>query len=132
MAKKSSPVTSYGLKRSIVTRVPNTQKRISIYHTLQKKLEAATTEGEKSAVQLEIDKLGGLDAYQKASIKGGGEKAGKSACAKYFTTYLKSASAMNESGATTKVRLLDVGSLTGNSYKSGFIQGMGFLQSYSN
>ena len=50
-----------------------TRKLIRTHHTLNKKLETAKSKGddaEAAQVQAEIEKLGGLKAYQQASIQG--------------------------------------------------------------
>jgi hypothetical protein len=73
------PVTSVGASPGMKKPVKATsgtmerrdsQKNISLFHTLSKKLETADSTSEREEIQREIDGLGGLDAYQKASMKG--------------------------------------------------------------
>ena len=48
-----------------------TQKIISNYHTLLKRKNASSNPMEISSIDAEIEKIGGLNTYQKASLKGG-------------------------------------------------------------
>jgi hypothetical protein len=117
MVKKRVPVTGNFNAAKPSKPISNTQKRISIFHTLSKNLEATDSIEEKEAIQLEIDGLGGLDAYQKASMKGGAK--GASAIAKYVTDHLP----QPDSNEEKKIRLLDVGSLSNSYLKYSWIDG---------
>lgn len=103
-----APADSQGTRR-----IPNTQQRISVYHTLLKQMETATPET-AARLQLEIDAMGGLHAYQKASLKGGHERSGKGACAKYLMEFLRPQ--LQATATDRRFSILDVGSLTGASY----------------
>lgn len=64
------------LKQPITQRktIKDTQKLISKFHTLNKKLSQSKKVGDAEAVDKinkEINELGGLDTYQRASLKGG-------------------------------------------------------------
>ncbi|KAI8813358.1 putative methyltransferase-domain-containing protein [Cladochytrium replicatum] len=63
-------------------------------------------------IEREIEGLGGLDAYQKASLKGGNEKLGKGACGRFLGHYLRSL----HKERNRKLRLLDIGALSIETY----------------
>ncbi|KAJ3109524.1 hypothetical protein HDU97_005181 [Phlyctochytrium planicorne] len=85
----SSSSSSSRKRRSISSH--QTQKIISTFHALNKKLtqclKTNDLEGAKN-IQQRLDEIGGLDAYQKASLRGGDEKKGKGACGKYLVSVL--------------------------------------------
>ncbi|KAJ3297385.1 hypothetical protein HK104_000556 [Borealophlyctis nickersoniae] len=63
-----------------------------------------------------MDSLGGLHAYQKASLKGGNEKQGKGACGTWVVKFLKREKDTLLDGGEGKLRLLDVGAVSGTTY----------------
>ncbi|KAJ3087868.1 hypothetical protein HK102_010106 [Quaeritorhiza haematococci] len=52
-------------------------------------VEQSKLEDSIASIKAEMDKLGGLHAYQRASLKGGDEKKGKGASGKWVEPYLK-------------------------------------------
>ncbi|KAJ3414414.1 hypothetical protein HDV05_006595 [Chytridiales sp. JEL 0842] len=65
----------------------HTQKLISTYHTLTKRLAYLLKKGDEEGaekVRRELEGLGGLNAYQQASLKGGDERRGKGACGRWL------------------------------------------------
>ncbi|KAI8612518.1 hypothetical protein BC830DRAFT_1067554, partial [Chytriomyces sp. MP71] len=76
-------------------------------------------EPQAADIRRQINDLGGLHAYQRASLKGGDERKGKGACAKWLVPLLKEkylASLLPDSTSAGKIRLLDVGALNGETY----------------
>ncbi|KAI9017414.1 putative methyltransferase-domain-containing protein [Gaertneriomyces semiglobifer] len=99
-------------------RIRSTQKLISTYHTLLKKYTASTKTGDHegaAAAKTEMDAIGGLHAYQRASLKGGNEKLGKGACGRWVIPHLRTHYQARVSDGR-KWRLLDVGALYGETY----------------
>ncbi|KAI9346230.1 putative methyltransferase-domain-containing protein [Obelidium mucronatum] len=114
----------------------STTARINQFHALAKKLAQVRKAGgnllEEQDLQLQIDALGGLHAYQRASLKGGDERSGRGACGKWLVGFLgplkeelvqaglshqkknKKSDADNES--TPVIKLLDIGALNGETY----------------
>jgi 25S rRNA (adenine2142-N1)-methyltransferase len=91
-------------------------QRIARFHTLEKELARTEDEGKRRQLLREQEKLGGLKAYQDASLFGGDRQRGGE-------TGKWSAQALAEAlGSQDPIRLLDVGALSGSSYeKSGWI-----------
>ncbi|EPQ29754.1 uncharacterized protein PFL1_02973 [Pseudozyma flocculosa PF-1] len=83
--------------------------RIARYHTLEKELARTTDPAEQARIKAEQEQLGGLEAYQEDSLKGGDRlKGGESGkwCAEQVEK-LRGKKAM---------RVLDVGAIAGTSY----------------
>lgn len=150
MAKKKSrpvPITKKIINKTSSKEVSSIQKKpsqkntqyiISTYHTLNKQLEDAKKNQNALLVkdiESEIEKLGGLDAYQHASATAGGEKQGKASCSKWLIqklTDIRKNYKLNKDNESTsnfnseiiknissikKIRILDVGALDGYSYE---------------
>jgi 25S rRNA (adenine2142-N1)-methyltransferase len=84
---------------------------IASFHALEKKLAQATDEVERKKLLQERDDLGGLKAYQDASLLGADKvKGGESG--KWIVQTLKEV----RGNKREDIRLLDVGSLSGTSY----------------
>ncbi|KAJ1336279.1 hypothetical protein BSLG_007423 [Batrachochytrium salamandrivorans] len=117
-------------KRENPNSLRQTQQLISTFHTLNKKLELAKTlpnnDDQLSSIHAELEELGGLHAYQRASLRGGDMSKGWGATGKWILPYLKtehsrislcSEHANLETGSPPiKLRLLDVGAITGETY----------------
>jgi 25S rRNA (adenine2142-N1)-methyltransferase len=90
--KKSQRINATSTHRITKLSKKQTQKIISEYHTLNKRLAVLTKQGDHEGAQKvreEMDELGGLDGYQKASLRGGDERKGKGACGKWLVKLLK-------------------------------------------
>ncbi|KAJ3156947.1 hypothetical protein HDU86_003482 [Geranomyces michiganensis] len=114
----------------------STQKVIAQYHTLNKKLSAVLKANDLAtagSIKVQMEALGGLHAYQRASLRGGNEKKGLGACGTWLVPHLRakladlrtSKLATSTAGddlkdPTTekkqKLKLLDVGALDGGTY----------------
>lgn len=113
----------------------STQKLISRFHVLNKELARLKSDVDKTTmitskriieIQDEMDSMGGLHAYQKASLKGGNENTGKGYSGKWVAPFLKEiwktsstpffSSSSNIQPQPPKFRLLDVGALNGDTY----------------
>ena len=69
-----------------------TQMIISTYHILTKQHAQALARSDHTAAQQIQDAMtamGGIDAYQKASLRGGDEKKGKGACGRWLVGWLR-------------------------------------------
>ncbi|KAJ3164209.1 hypothetical protein HDU88_005521 [Geranomyces variabilis] len=120
-------------------RKTSTQKVIATFHTLNKQLCAVLKAGDSTtagSIKTQMEALGGLHAYQRASLRGGNEKKGLGACGSWLVPYLRAelaelrgselAQTVAESGEDVatgsssqqklKLRLLDVGALDGGTY----------------
>ncbi|KND00783.1 25S rRNA (adenine2142-N1)-methyltransferase [Spizellomyces punctatus DAOM BR117] len=87
----------------------STQKLISTYHTLNKRLSHALTTNNMALATLirtEMSALGGLNAYQRASLKGGSERQGLGASGTWLVSHLP----------RTPMTLLDIGAVSGTTY----------------
>ncbi|TPX72346.1 hypothetical protein SpCBS45565_g00430 [Spizellomyces sp. 'palustris'] len=87
----------------------STQKLISTYHTLNKRLSHALSTNNMSlatSIRTEMSALGGLNAYQRASLKGGSERKGLGASGTWLVSHLP----------RTPLRLLDIGAVSGTTY----------------
>ncbi|TPX53782.1 hypothetical protein PhCBS80983_g06160 [Powellomyces hirtus] len=130
--KPAKPLPLRVEKTSGVEKTASTQKLISTYHTLNKQLSAVLKAGDAktaATIRSEMEALGGLHAYQRASLKGGNEKKGLGACGSWLVTFLReeqkarenatapgAATAASPGAAKTKLRLLDVGAVSGQTY----------------
>ncbi|KAJ3068040.1 Cell division control protein 48 B [Podochytrium sp. JEL0797] len=127
----------------------STTARINLFHALTKKLALLRKSNQNDPdiqdIEKQIESIGGLDAYQRASLKGGDERSGRGACGKWLVEFLggplgdmlrggdlDGVSKSNvEAGSTEssdsrpkpastptkpKLRLLDVGALNGTTY----------------
>jgi 25S rRNA (adenine2142-N1)-methyltransferase len=102
MKKKKSkrvPVTLQNVK----FKIKSTQKLISNFHLLQKKLLTCKDDTELELVNEEIASLGGLEVYQIASLKG----SKKNNSQKFLVDNIES---------SRRYSLLDVGAITGEIY----------------
>eukprot|EP00842_Homolaphlyctis_polyrhiza_P006061 jgi/Hompol1/6456/HPOL_002273-RA len=95
----------------------NTQATISSFHTLNKQLDQARRRGDSAAIvaiESQIDSMGGLQAYQRASLKGGDLSKGWGATEPASS---QSGSLNRQASAgSRKLRMLDVGAITGETY----------------
>ncbi|ORY33613.1 hypothetical protein BCR33DRAFT_684538 [Rhizoclosmatium globosum] len=77
-------------------------------------------EAEIVDIEKQIEALGGLHAYQRASLKGGDERSGRGACGKWLVQYLTPMASELREAAGTKadapLKLLDIGALNGETY----------------
>jgi 25S rRNA (adenine2142-N1)-methyltransferase len=90
-----------------------TRKLIRTHHTLNKKLETAKSKGndaEAAEIQAEIEKLGGLKAYQKASIQGQSIDRGGDSSMVLMKWLEPTSDALSKT--EPKLRLLEVGALS--------------------
>ncbi|KAJ3022343.1 hypothetical protein HKX48_006377 [Thoreauomyces humboldtii] len=141
-SKSSRFKPSAGTSKAPTTSSKQTQQIISTYHALNKQLTHLIKTGDvhgAEKVRIQMQDLGGLDGYQKASLKGGDEKKGLGACGTWLVPYLKEERARVEAlddhdhcavlveGSAGerrggKYRLLDVGAVSGQTYrKQGWI-----------
>jgi 25S rRNA (adenine2142-N1)-methyltransferase len=121
-------------------KIKSTQKVISEYHTLLKRISilqsSANTAGsteEILKIEERLKELGGLEGYQKASLKGGNKKQGFLKTCQFLLPFLKSIrgsicsdvadSSADQTIKTTKecnskekIKLLDVGALDGQTF----------------
>lgn len=89
------------------------------FHTLQTSLSAATNSGdaeEQTRLQAEIDALGGLETYQKASIRGQDKRRGGDS-SKQLVEWLKAPDTAFLCDRP-KMRVLEIGSLSTDNYIS--------------
>ncbi|KAJ3196922.1 hypothetical protein HDU67_003907 [Dinochytrium kinnereticum] len=96
-----------------------TQKIISTYHALNKYLATCLKRNDHDAadrIRKQLEDMGGLDAYQKASLRGGDERKGKGACGKWLAPKLKAQRQTFGVKDNEKIRLLDVGAVNGQTY----------------
>ncbi|KAJ3033924.1 hypothetical protein HK097_004678 [Rhizophlyctis rosea] len=113
-----------------------TQHLISHYHTLNKRLShciSTNNTTEADSIRAEMEALGGLHAYQKASLKGGNERKGKGACGTWVVPFLRAErdrlwggdsgededddrKANSTIQPKARLRLLDVGAVSGTTY----------------
>ncbi|KAI4151900.1 MAG: hypothetical protein LQ340_003220 [Diploschistes diacapsis] len=112
-------------KRTVTVSSRLTRTVIRSYHNLQKKLQQAKVTGDgdlTASLQARIDKSGGLDAYQRASIQGqaadrGGDSSRvliewlKDAKSQNLTAGSFTETSPNPPGSTPTLRLLEVGAL---------------------
>ncbi|KAI9095166.1 putative methyltransferase-domain-containing protein [Phlyctochytrium arcticum] len=111
-------------------RIP-TQRLISTYHALNKQLAHLVKNGETAKaeeVKKEMEGLGGLHAYQRASLRGGNERKGLGACGTWVLPHLRKEHQAQFDADETRsdlpkkrqkgpsLRLLDVGALSGETY----------------
>ncbi|KAL2915619.1 25S rRNA (adenine2142-N1)-methyltransferase [Polyrhizophydium stewartii] len=108
----------------------HTQALISHFHTLNKQLDQARRDGRDADVrriEAELDAMGGLQAYQRASLKGGDLRKGWGATGKWVLPFLRAEHAERKVAAADsarfRLRLLDVGAITGETYErhAGFL-----------
>ncbi|KAJ3322237.1 hypothetical protein HDV06_003297 [Boothiomyces sp. JEL0866] len=108
MKKKSKqPITQ---RKSI----KDTQKLISKFHTLNKKLSQSKKLGDADTIEKinkEIYELGGLDTYQRASLKGGNMDKGWGSAGKWLVDKLKQLALVRP-----HMKMLDVGAISGEVY----------------
>ncbi|KAJ3113658.1 hypothetical protein HDU96_003097 [Phlyctochytrium bullatum] len=103
------------------TKIPphRTQQLISTFHALNKRLaffEKKNDEAGAEQIRKELEALGGLDAYQKASLRGGDEQKGKGACGRWLVPILKEVKKDILEVGEEKLRMLDVGAVNGETY----------------
>ncbi|KAJ3268951.1 hypothetical protein HDV01_002061 [Terramyces sp. JEL0728] len=111
------------VKQPITQRKPikDTQKLISKFHTLNKQLSQSKKQGDAEStekINKEIHELGGLDTYQRASLKGGSMDKGWGSAGKWLVDKLKQFKLVK-----ANLRMLDVGAISGEVYvKYNFIK----------
>lgn len=98
----------------------STQALISRFHTLNKKLAACKDPSEQARIKEEINSLGGLDSYQKASLLGQSKQRGGDS-SRWLMQNLLPATAVSDDKRKPH-RLLDVGALKNNYKFDKFIQ----------
>lgn len=117
MRRKNRPVTEQPF-----IRLGDTQKIISDYHTLNKNLQVAIKQNDSNeimAIQQKLSLMGGLETYQRASLKGGSIRKGFSASGKWILPFLQKerrSKAFECSNDHIKLKMLDVGAITGEVY----------------
>ena len=84
--------------------------RIRIFHTLTKQLAREPDPIERSRLQAELDKLGGLATYQQSSLHGADRQRGGADTARWLVD------ALTELGVHEPIRMLDVGAIDGKAY----------------
>jgi 25S rRNA (adenine2142-N1)-methyltransferase len=139
--KLRKPVTLEFKKSSAEgVRIKSTQKVISEYHTLMKRLSllessdiSAGSSDEIFKIQERLKELGGLEGYQKASLKGGNKKQGFFKTCQFLLPFLKSirnsissdvtdmttgnsTKSTKENNVPKNIKLLDVGALDGQTF----------------
>jgi 25S rRNA (adenine2142-N1)-methyltransferase len=111
------PVTESKSKEHLLK---DTQKIISTYHSLNKRLSLAnktTNLKEIENIKILLDNMGGLNTYQRASLKGGDIKKGFGASGVWLIPFLRLEFTKKElESANYRLRLLDVGAITGEVY----------------
>ncbi|KAJ3137921.1 hypothetical protein HK100_000267, partial [Physocladia obscura] len=96
-----------------------TKKKAFIAKTVRDPAEAARM---IESIQAEMDEIGGLHAYQRASLKGGDERSGRGACGKWLISHLPKLfnhnlrQDPNNLHSPAYIKLLDVGALNGETY----------------
>ncbi|KAI8900109.1 hypothetical protein BC833DRAFT_309935 [Globomyces pollinis-pini] len=108
MKKRKEPVTCR-------KRTKDTQQIISKYHTLAKQLHQMKKLGNSDKVQSieqEIHELGGLDTYQRASLKGGDMNKGFGGSGRWLINQLK----ILFPKSNKQLTMLDVGAISGEVY----------------
>lgn len=91
------------------------------FHTVQTALKAAVNAGdvlEQARLEVEIEKLGGLETYQKASIKGQDKRRGGDS-SKVLVEWLKSPE-LDFRWPAGRARVLEIGSLSAENHISRF------------
>lgn len=114
--KAAQPIT-----KSLVHRDPGTRGPVLIrkFHTLQTALTSAINSGdtaEQARLEGEIEKLGGIDTYQKASIRGQDKRRGGDS-SKTLIEWLKSPK-LDIKCSREKMKVLEIGSLSTDNYIS--------------
>ncbi|KAI9323052.1 hypothetical protein DFJ73DRAFT_598594, partial [Zopfochytrium polystomum] len=111
----------------------STQRLISAFHVLNKRLALCERAGDARGAErarAAIAAMGGLDAYQRASLRGGDERKGKGACGRWLDDgddddrdAVPRRRPAPPPGRRRRLRLLDVGALNGATYakQSGWI-----------
>lgn len=115
--RRSVPVTA----KTKAAPFKQTQVLISKYHTLNKRLAMATTSKDTEACQTiekELEQMGGLAAYQRASLRGGNLSKGWGASGTWVITFLKAHHAELHHGKNhnNQLLVLDIGAITGEVY----------------
>ncbi|KAH8929499.1 hypothetical protein BT69DRAFT_1235836 [Atractiella rhizophila] len=102
---------------------------ISSYHALLKKLSSPSlSPGERVKLKRELEALGGVKAYQEASTKGGRGEEGDGWLIRYLTAQQQAHEVELERGMG--IRVLDVGSILGTSYKGRKARRLGIKADY--
>ncbi|KAI9202360.1 putative methyltransferase-domain-containing protein [Polychytrium aggregatum] len=122
-SKRKLPITVS--KQRVRSNPEATQALIATYHTLNKQLTQHLSQNNHEAAKeakRKMDELGGLDAYQRASLKGGDERKGRGASGRWITDQLRAEHQRIEATLPTqnpkiKLKLLDVGATSGETYK---------------
>lgn len=89
---------------------PEHARKISTFHALEKRIAASKDPVEIARLRLEQEKLGGLEAYQLASITGGDKTKGGETGKFFAKTWM-------ELKGKDPIRLLDVGAIHGTTYE---------------
>ncbi|KAJ3186809.1 hypothetical protein HK101_009578 [Irineochytrium annulatum] len=125
--KKRKKVSILQPERPLAAAIPRhrTQLIIARFHTLNKRLATAEKTGDDCAVvaiRKEMEELGGIHGYQRASLRGGDEHKGKGACGKWLVPHLRAELKRRKELSRVKMmalRLLDVGAVNGETYEGG-------------
>lgn len=90
--------------------MPEHAKQISLFHALEKRIAASKDPAEIAKLKLEQQQLGGLEAYQKASLTGGAKTKGGETGKWFAKTW------QELYGKDDEIRFLDVGAIHGTTY----------------
>ncbi|KAI8826226.1 putative methyltransferase-domain-containing protein [Fimicolochytrium jonesii] len=143
LPRPAPSITKPTASSSTTTRLRSSQKLISTYHTLNKKLSTLVKQHDEpaaAAVRREMEAMGGLHAYQRASLAGN-EKKGIVASEKWVLPFLRKertrvhgiaqavegevdkdaddatvTTGTKAKEPTTKLKMLDVGAVNGQTY----------------
>ncbi|KAI8922683.1 putative methyltransferase-domain-containing protein [Entophlyctis helioformis] len=111
VSKAAATKTKTTLPADKIHSLQHTQRLISSYHTLNKELDKAAKAGnaaDMARIQAELDAMGGLQAYQRASLKGGDGSKGWGATCKWILPHLrKEADAKNAASAPEAIAALN-------------------------
>lgn len=117
--RKATPITKAARTTSRIRNDLTGQALIRHFHKLQSGLQSASDskdEGLVHELQSEIDKLGGLDQYQKASIRGQDKRRGGDS-SKQLVQWLKDEPTMLKC-SSAKMRVLEIGCLSPENFIS--------------
>lgn len=93
-----------------------TRALIRRYHTLTKRLEQTTDPEERAKIQKEQEDLGGLEAYQRASVLGASKGRGGDTSRWLVKQLLEQGCKHQVKALGRRLRLLDVGALSADNY----------------
>ena len=92
--------------------IQDSQILISKYHSLIKEQHTCTNSSRLIEITAELERMGGLNAYQQASLKGGALDKGFGATGTWLVKCIRKMQVPID----TKIKMLDVGAITGETY----------------